>query len=212
MFLLIKEHNITGLKYLCKKSAHSFIDCLEYKGSGSYWKKHLINHGNDVKTICLYVTEDKLEFKKVAIKYSEFFNVVKSKMWANLCNEEGQGGNTVVDIESHKKKTSFGIKNSKNYPKLLEHLKKQTRIVQPLAAKAAKEKLTGVLKSEEHKKNMRGKRPHVNQSGSKNNFAKKIQTPFGVFGSIREASEKIQNFSYPMIWKKLKYDNDWRYI
>lgn len=212
LYLLLKEHNITGLKYLCKRTAHSFDECIKYKGSGKYWKNHITKHGNDVKTTCLFVTEDKKQFKKIAIKYSVEWNIIDSKEWANLCNEEGQGGNTVVDSKLHSKKTSFGIKNSKNYLKLLEHLKKQSKISQPLAAKAAKEKLTGVLKSEEHKKNMRGKRPHVNQSGSNNNFAKKIQTPFGIFGSIREASEKIQNFSYPMIWKRLQYDNDWRYI
>ena len=66
-------------------------------------------------------------------------------------------------------------------------MKEIVKVSQPLAAKAAKEKLTGVSKTEQHKKNMRGKRPHVVQSGNKNNNAKSIQTPYGIFGSIREA-------------------------
>ena len=212
LYLLVKEHNLTGLKYLCKKSARSFDECEKYKGSGVYWKKHLAKYGNDVSTTCLFVTEDKQEFKKIATKYSKEYDVVNSNQWANLIVEEGQGGNTVVDLKLHKEKTSFGIKNSKNYPKLLEHLRKQTKISQPLAAKAAKEKLTGISKSEEHKYNMRGKRPHVNQAGSKNNNAKGIETPFGIFGSIREASNKIEGYTYKMIWDRLHNDTQWRYL
>jgi len=81
-----------------------------------------------------------------------------------------------------------------------------------LAAQAAKEKLTGVPKSEEHKQKMRGKRPYVNQSGSKNNNSKKIKTPFGIFGSIREASQQVEGYTYKMIWDRLQNDNEWRYI
>ena len=212
IYLLVKEHADTGLKYLCKHVASSFSECENYKGSGIYWKKHLKQHGNNIKTTCLFVTDDKDEFQKMAKKYSLELDVVNSKRWANLCIEEGQGGNTVIDLKLHKEKTSLGIKNSKNYPKLLEHLKEQTKISQPLAAKAAKQKLTGVLKSEEHKYNMRGKRPHVNQAGSKNNNAKGIETPFGIFGSIREASQQIQGYTYKMIWDKLQNDTQWRYL
>ena len=212
LYLLVKEHNLTGLKYLCKKSARSFDECKKYKGSGVYWKKHLAKHGNDVSTTCLFVTKDKQEFKKIATKYSKEYDVVNSKQWANLIVEEGQGGNTVVDLNLHKEKTSFGIKNSKNYSKLLKHLETHTKNIQLLGAKAAKEKLTGVLKSEEHKENMRGKRPHVNQTGDRNNNAKKIETPFGIFGSIREASNKIEGYTYKMIWDRLHNDTQWRYL
>lgn len=56
--------------------------------------------------------------------------------------------------------------------------------------KKSSARLLGIPKTENHKTAMRGKRPHVNQSGSKNNNAKKINTPFGVFGSIKECAEK----------------------
>lgn len=212
LYLLVKEHNLTGLKYLCKKSAHSFAECEKYKGSGTYWKKHLDKHGNDVKTTCIFVTEDKQEFKKTATKYSKEYDVVNSKQWANLCVEEGQGGNTVVDKFEHGNKTSIGLHQPNVRQKHLDFLKEHIKIIQPLAAKAAKEKMTGVCKSEEHKKNMRGKRPHVNQTGSKNNFAKSIETPFGIFGSITEASQQIENYTYKMIWYRLQNDNEWRYL
>ena len=212
LYLLVKEHNLTGLKYLCKKSAFSFDECKKYKGSGTHWKKHLAKHGNDVKTTCLFVTNDKQEFKKIATKYSKEYDVVNSKLWANLCVEEGQGGNTVVDKFDHGNKTSIGLHQPIVRQKHLDFLKEHIKIIQPLAAKAAKEKLTGVSKSEEHKENMRGKRPHVNQTGNKNNFAKAIETPFGIFGSISEAAQQIKDYTYRMIWYKLQNDNEWRYL
>jgi len=131
---LVKEHKVTGLKYLCKHEAQSLKDCVLYRGSGTYWKRHL------------------------------------------------------------------------------KHLSEHIKIIQPLAAKAAKEKLTGVKKSEQHRYNMCGERPHVNQTGSKNNNAKKIQTPFGIFYSISEASKNIQGYTYKMIWSRLNNVSGWRYI
>lgn len=212
IYLLIKEHTHTKLKYLCKHVASSFSECESYKGSGTYWKRHLNQYGNHVKTTCLFVTEDEKEFRKIAKKYSSEFNVIDSKEWANLCAEEGQGGNTVIDKNLHGEKTKQGLHKPEVREKHLLFLREQVKKIQPLAAKAAKEKLTGVLKTEQHKQNMRGKRPHVNQTGSKNNFAKKIETPFGIFGSISEASQQIQDYTYSMIWKRLQNDNDWRYI
>lgn len=212
LYLLIKEHKKTGLKYLCKHSSETLDDCFYYNGSGTYWKKHIKKHGSDLKTTCLFVTEDKNEFKKVAIEYSIKFDVVNSKEWANLTAEEGQGGNTVIDYKEHSRKTSEGIKKSINYPNLLKHLQVQTKISQPLAAKAAKQKLTGIKKTEEHKKNMSGKRPHVDQTGSKNNNAKKIKTPFGIFNSIREASQQIEGHTYRMIGYRLKNDVEWSFM
>jgi len=211
-FLLIKEHLDTGLKYLCKHVASSFLECQKYKGSGTYWKRHLKKHGTNIKTTCLFVTEDEKEFRKVAKQYSIKFDVVNSNEWANLCNEEGQGGNTIIDKKVHGEKSKKTWQNPQIREKLLKHLEKQREIYRPLAAKAAKEKLTGVPKTEEHKQNMRGKRPHVNQTGSNNNFAKKIETPFGVFGSIREASQQIKGHTYKMIWDRLQNDKEWRYI
>lgn len=47
----------------------------------------------------------------------------------------------------------------------------------------------GIPKSESHKLNMKGKRPHVNQKGSNNNaFKGMIQTPFGIFDTLQSAA------------------------
>jgi hypothetical protein len=212
IYLLIKEHVDTGLKYLCKHVASSFSECEKYTGSGVYWTRHLKEHGNNVKTTSLFVTENEKEFRKIAKKYSLEFNVTHSKEWANLCDEEGQGGNTVVDKKMHGEKTKKALHQPDIRKKHLTQLQRISKIYQPLASQAAKEKLTGVPKSEEHKQKMRGKRPHVNQSGSKNNNSKKIETPFGIFGNIREASQQINEYTYKMIWDKLQNDKEWRYI
>jgi hypothetical protein len=212
IYLLVKEHVDTGLKYLCKHVSDSLLDCEKYPGSGIYWSKHLKKHGNKVKTKCLFVTEDESEFRKIAKKYSLEYDVTNSKEWANLCDEEGQGGNTVIDKKLHGKKTKLGQSRPEVKEKMKIHLEKQVKIIQPLAAKAAKLKLKNVPKSEEHKQNMRGKRPHVNQAGANNNNAKKIKTPFGIFDSIRDASKNIEGYSYKMIWDRLQNDTEWRYV
>jgi len=56
------------------------------------------------------------------------------------------------------------------------------------------------------------KKPHVNQTGAKNNNAKGIETPFGFFGSISEASRQLKGYTYRIIWYKLHNDNEWRYL
>jgi hypothetical protein len=212
LYLLVKEHVDTGMKYLCKHVASSFSECEKYTGSGIYWKRHLKQHGNNVKTTCLFVTENEKEFREIAKKYSLKFNVTQSKEWANLCDEEGQGGHTVIDKEKHGKLMEQIHKKTEVKQKVKKHLDDIRFWTQPLAAQAAKEKLTGVLKTEEHKQKMRGKRPHVNQSGSKNNNSKKIETPFGIFGSISEASRQIEGYTYMMIWCRLQNNKEWRYI
>ena len=66
-------------------------------------------------------------------------------------------------------------------------------------------------KTEMEKNSMRGKRPHVNQSGSKNNNAKKISTPFGIFESIKECSE-ITGIAYNNVYYKLRAKHkNWEY-
>lgn len=107
--LMIKTHNVTGLKYLCytQKDDHNL-----YKGSGKYWKRHLKDHGDDITTELLYETEDYNNFIEYAIFKSKEFNIVESKDWANLRIEDGNGGDTV----SHLKWITNGIEDI-YYPK-----------------------------------------------------------------------------------------------
>ena len=90
--LLIKEHLITGLKYLCYTRKDNYK---EYLGSGYRWLKHLKKHGENIKTTLIFETTDKKEFNKYALSVSKKHNVVKDRSWANQMHEQGDGGDTV---------------------------------------------------------------------------------------------------------------------
>lgn len=90
IYLYLKTHNKTGLKYLGK----TVQDPFDYRGSGLVWNRHLDKHGDDVSTVILFETEDMDEFKRVALEYSEKWNITESKEFANLIPEYGTGGDT----------------------------------------------------------------------------------------------------------------------
>jgi hypothetical protein len=90
IYLYLKTHNVTGLKYLGKTTKDPYT----YNGSGKKWSYHLKVHGCDISTLVLFCTEDKEKFKNVALKVSKSLNIVESPEFANLTYEEGQGGNT----------------------------------------------------------------------------------------------------------------------
>lgn len=89
IYLYIKTHNKTGLKYLGKTKSK---DPYKYQGSGIVWKRHIEKHGYDVTTSILLMTEDKQELKNTGLFFSKLFDEVNSKEWANLMEEYGQGG------------------------------------------------------------------------------------------------------------------------
>lgn len=93
---MIKTCVATGLKYLCYTVTEG-KQYATYKGSGTYWNKHLKKHGDAITTVLIFETSDKHEFKEFAIKKSNEFNVVKSADWANLRIEQGDGGSTSVN-------------------------------------------------------------------------------------------------------------------
>ena len=90
--LMIKTHSKTGLKYLCYTQKE---DHISYLGSGIHWKRHLKQHGKDIKTEVIFESENYDEFVKVAKETSVSLNVVEDNSWANLKIEEGEGGDTV---------------------------------------------------------------------------------------------------------------------
>ena len=93
---MIKECQLTGLRYLCKSSGKG--DPLKYQGSGTRWVHHLKKyHKNwsrspDVTTTILGTYPNKQELKTAGLYYSELYNVVKDYTWANLIPEQGDGG------------------------------------------------------------------------------------------------------------------------
>jgi hypothetical protein len=92
--LLIKTHNITGLKYLCYTRKNNINS---YLGSGKEWKKHLKKYGNNISTQLIFETNSKKKFIDFSTKKSKELNIVNSKEWSNLKLEAGDGGDTVSD-------------------------------------------------------------------------------------------------------------------
>lgn len=89
IYLYIKTHNITGLKYF-GKTTHK--DPFKYKGSGKYWKKHIRKHGYDVTTEILGCYSNEHECSIAALKFSQENDITNSNLWANLQNENGYDG------------------------------------------------------------------------------------------------------------------------
>lgn len=106
---MLKTHNITGLKYLCKTSTSNPKWPFQYLGSGVYWKKHLKKHGRDVSTEILSECSSVDELKKIGYEFSKKWNVVYSDEFANLVEERGDGGPTMLgktmSVKSRQKKS-----------------------------------------------------------------------------------------------------------
>lgn len=95
-YLMIKEIEQTGMKYLCKRKQHKTDpdDHIKYRGSGVLWRRILNSHPEyTIKTtvLGLYTSE---ELKHIGLFYSEIYNIIESSEWANLINEIGDGGDT----------------------------------------------------------------------------------------------------------------------
>jgi hypothetical protein len=91
IILYLKESPF-GLKYLGKTVNQ---DVYKYMGSGTRWKKHILKHAltsEDIKTTILLETTDVSILKEVGEYYSDLWNIVESKDFANLRPENGDGG------------------------------------------------------------------------------------------------------------------------
>jgi hypothetical protein len=123
IYLYVKTHNKTGLKYLGKTTN---TDPHSYTGSGTYWKNHLKKHGRDYTTEIIRECQTKEEVKEWGLYYSKLWNVVKSEQWANLTEESGEGGKTIENFH-HTAETkaiiSAALKGRKRSP---EHIKKMS--------------------------------------------------------------------------------------
>ena len=90
-YLYLKEHKDTKLKYLGQTIQNPFL----YKGSGKRWSNHLKVHGNNVSTIILKECLNKDELKHWGFYYSNLWNIIENKEFANCTFEEGSGGRTI---------------------------------------------------------------------------------------------------------------------
>jgi hypothetical protein len=109
IYLYVKTHNKTGLKYLgktIKKDPH------KYPGSGTYWRNHLKKHGHDYITVILKECQNEDELIFWGLNYSHLWNVIDSNEWANLKEEAGPHGKQSVEtinkrIEKNKGQIMF---------------------------------------------------------------------------------------------------------
>lgn len=88
-FLMLKQHNVTNLKYLCFHYGTK-DNCFRYTGSGTYWVAHLSKHGKDITTTILLESDTQSAIADAGIVYSKLWDVVISKEFANLTIEDAQ--------------------------------------------------------------------------------------------------------------------------
>jgi len=89
-YLYIKQHAVTGLLYFGKTTE---TDPIKYLGSGKYWHNHIKKHGTKhIVTLWYELFTNKEELIAFAIKFSKELDIVKSKSWANLVEENGIDG------------------------------------------------------------------------------------------------------------------------
>ncbi len=106
IYLYIKQHSVTGLKYFGKTRKQNPFT---YNGSGTYWQNHINKHGKEhIQTIELYGFDNQDLCTRFALKFSKDNNIVESEEWANLRPENGLDGITVGTkfSETHKRKLS----------------------------------------------------------------------------------------------------------
>lgn len=93
IYLYVKRHTVTGLKYFGKTVRKNPI---KYKGSGTRWLSHIKKHGNQhVVTDEVWSFEDQDECTRFALQFSMEHNIIESNEWANLVLEDGLTGGAI---------------------------------------------------------------------------------------------------------------------
>lgn len=88
-YLYIKRHSVTGKLYFGK----TIKDPETYKGSGTNWSRHIKKHGVEhIETLwyCLFLDQESIT--EFALNFSKQENIVESKDWLNLQDENGIDG------------------------------------------------------------------------------------------------------------------------
>ena len=135
--LYIKTHKITGLKYFGKTTKQ---DVESYLGSGIYWRKHLQKYGREMDTKVIGIFADPNECSCVALEFSRKNNIVESKEWANLKEENGLDGSPpgVKFSDKHRAKlrqNMLGICNNPFTDKTRNKMSNSSRIREEMKIK-----------------------------------------------------------------------------
>jgi len=124
IYLYVKPHNKTGLKYLGKTTNQ---DPHAYHGSGADWKTHLKEHGIDYTTEIIRECQTNQELNQWGRYYSELWNVVESTEWANRIPETGGGGNHTDERKELFRQQQLGKKKPQRTKEHTEKIAVQVR-------------------------------------------------------------------------------------
>ena len=149
-YLYIKQHSVTGLKYFGKTTK----DPLKYNGSGKHWKRHIKEHGSEhIRTNQVFGPYiDSVLISEFALAFSRDNNIVESKDWANLINENGLDGG--------------GFEGIKRGPQSAEHRQNlyNVRKGKPKSAESNQKRSNtqkGQIRSADHSKNISAARTGI---------------------------------------------------
>lgn len=124
IYLYLKIHNKTGLKYLGKTVQEPY----KYRGSGVRWCNHIAKHGYDVTTKILLESESIDEIKAEGLRLSAEWNIIESDEFANLIEENGMGGGTglrhTLEVRQKIAKASRSRKHSEESKQKISEAKK----------------------------------------------------------------------------------------
>jgi hypothetical protein len=101
IYLYVKTHNITGLKYFGK----TISDPFSYNGSGLLWGQHIEEYGYDISTEIVGEFDDYKKCLEFALNFSLENDIVESIEWANLKLETLDGGWDHINSLSKKERT-----------------------------------------------------------------------------------------------------------
>lgn len=135
IYLYIKQHIISGLKYFGKTVRNNPYS---YLGSGTHWRRHINKHGKEHVITCqVWEFESQEECTNFALEFSLANNIVESKEWANLREENG--------LDGPPKGYKFSEENKQ---------KRSKYIISDETRRKISESNKGKSKSEEHRKNL----------------------------------------------------------
>lgn len=199
IYLYVKTHRITGLKYLGKTKRKDYH---EYSGSGKRWINHLKKHGYNYDTQILLATEDKEEIKETGIFFSKIFNVVKSNDWANLKEECGDGGDNsqFLDYKRNSIKASKTLQSKEWKDKNRERIsEKISKSVSNTKKRKEWKETTGLKVSEEAKRRQNNIEWYETGGGKILKEKAKLRWTDDIFKE--NASKKISKIQNSEEWK-----------
>ncbi len=122
IYLYVKTHSKTGLKYLGKttKDPHT------YAGSGIDWKAHIKEYGKEHTTEIIQECQSNQELNEWGRYYSNLWNVAESIEWANRIPETGGGSNHTNERKELFRSQQLG---KKKLPRTKEHTENQAATI-----------------------------------------------------------------------------------